>query len=256
MSLLPTQRTPPKRRLQDLSILMYGRPKLGKTRWAAGFENGLFLATEAGQGAVDAYVVPIGRWETLLSVGAELVAGQHQFGPIIIDTIDLMFALCQDYIRRKHNVAYEGDLSFGKGFAMVHDEFTRVLLKMSHLGLGLVMIGHCEYETVETRTGSYQRAVPQLKDKARRFICGMADLILFCDQETASEPDGKPVVRRIIRTKPAPAWEAGDRTGRLPETIELDFNAFLAAFQAAQQCPAMPVPGNPTDAQGDQNVQQ
>lgn len=233
MSLLPTQRTPPKRRLQDFSILLYGRPKLGKTRWAAGFENGLFLATEAGQGAVDAYVVPVDRWETLLSVGAELVAGQRHFSPIIVDTIDLMFVLCQDYIRRKHNVSYEGDLSFGKGFALVHDEFTRVLFKMSHLGLGLVMISHCDYETIETRTGSYQRAVPQLKDKARRFICGLADLILYCDQEMASGPDGKPVVHRVVRTKPSPYWEAGDRTGLLPETIDMDFAKFHAAFEEA-----------------------
>jgi hypothetical protein len=228
---------------------MYGRPKLGKTRWAAGFENGIFLATERGQGSVDAYVVPIDRWEMLLSACAELAAGQHQFGPIIVDTVDLMYVLCQDYIRRKHSVAYEGDLSYGKGFTLVNDEFQRVLLKMSHLGYGLVMIGHCEYETVETRTGSYQRAVPQLKDKARRFICGLADLILFCDLEAGSG-EGQPAFRRVIRTKPAPAWEGGDRTGLLPEVIDLDFQAFLAAFEAAL-CPAMPGPGNSATPQGD-----
>jgi hypothetical protein len=252
MGVLPAQRTPPKQRLEDLSILIYGRPKLGKTRWAAGFENGVFLATEAGQGAVDAYLVPIDRWETLLQACAELAAGQHHFSPIIVDTVDLMYALCQDYIRRKHNVAYEGDLAFGKGFTLVLDEFTRVLLKMSHLGLGLVMIGHCEYETVETRVGAYQRAVPQLKDKARRFICGLADVILHCDLE-AEAAGGTSAPRRVIHTKPSQFWEGGDRTGRLPETLPLDFDAFRAAFEAAMQspCPAPPGLGDPTASQGD-----
>jgi len=62
-------------------------------------------------------------------------------------------------------------------------------------------------------------------------------------------------MRRVMRTKPSPYWEAGDRTGRLPETIELDFDAFLAAFEAAQQCPAMSGLGNPTASQGDRDEQ-
>jgi hypothetical protein len=62
-------------------------------------------------------------------------------------------------------------------------------------------------------------------------------------------------MRRVMRTKPSPYFEAGDRTGRLPETIELDFDAFLAAFQAAQQCPAMPGPGKSTTPEGDHHDQ-
>ncbi len=253
MSVLPTQRTPPTQRLEDSMLLLLGGPKIGKTKLAGGFERGLFLATERGQGAVNAYVVSIENWEKLLSVGAELAAGNHSFGPLILDTVDLAFVLCQDYIRRKYNVAYEGDLSYGKGFTLVQDEFRRVILKLSHLGLGLVLIGHCEYETVEGRTGSYQRAVPQLKDKARRFICGLADLILHCDIETAAGADGKPEPRRVIRTKPSLYWTAGDRTGILPETLPLDFAALAAAFEAAQRQlrPATPVPGNSTPSQGD-----
>ena len=37
----------------------------------------------------------------------------------------------------------------------------------------------------------------------------------------------------MIRTKPSLYYEAGDRTGRLPETIDLDFGKFLEAFNAA-----------------------
>ena len=40
-------------------------------------------------------------------------------------------------------------------------------------------------------------------------------------------------MRRVIRTKPSLYYEAGDRTGRMPETIDLDFRKFLDAFNAA-----------------------
>ena len=33
-----------------------------------------------------------------------------------------------------------------------------------------------------------------------------------------------------MRTKPSPHYEAGDLTGRSPDTIDLNFEAFLNAF--------------------------
>ena len=51
MSLLPTERTPPKRELSDLIIVEYGFPKAGKTTWASHVPKSVFLATESGQNA-------------------------------------------------------------------------------------------------------------------------------------------------------------------------------------------------------------
>ena len=45
--------------------------------------------------------------------------------------------------------------------------------------------------------------------------------------------DGEKSVRRVIRTKPSLYYEAGDRTGRLPETLDFDFRKFLDAFDSA-----------------------
>jgi hypothetical protein len=233
MGILPTEPTPPKKDLRDFIILAHGLPKMGKTHWASHFENGLFLATESGQGAITAHVLSISTWETFLQACSELASGKHDFRVAVIDTIDLLYSLCQEYVCRKHRVEYEGDLSYGKGFTLVTNEFQRVVVKLSHLPLGLVMIAHSERETIETRTGSYQRIVPLLRDKARRLICGISDLILLFDQETVADGQGGSTTRRVIRTKPSPYWEAGDRTGLLPETIEMDFAKFSAAFEEA-----------------------
>jgi hypothetical protein len=35
-----------------------------------------------------------------------------------------------------------------------------------------------------------------------------------------------------MRTKPSPNYDAGDRTGRLPEVIPLDFMSFIKAFNS------------------------
>ena len=75
--------------------------------------------------------------------------------------------------------------------------------------------------------------VPTLPDKARKIVLGMADMVLFCDLDVQAGGDGEPTVRRVIRTKPSLYYEAGDRTGRLPETLDLDFSSFFEAFNAA-----------------------
>jgi len=58
-------------------------------------------------------------------------------------------------------------------------------------------------------------------------------MVLFCDLDLTTAEDGAQNIRRVIRTKPSLYYEAGDRTGRLPETIDLDFRKFLDAFNTA-----------------------
>jgi hypothetical protein len=71
-------------------------------------------------------------------------------------------------------------------------------------------------------------------------------MVLFCDLEVQPGGDGEPSVRRVIRTKPSLYYEAGDRTGRLPETLDLEFSSFLEAFNAATAAKsgAKPVPAD------------
>ena len=116
---------------------------------------------------------------------------------------------------KKLKIEHESDLGYGKGYAIVNNEFQRVLTKLAFLPYGLFLVSHSKEIEVETRTGKYTRTVPTLPDKARKIVLGMVDMVLYCDLERRGE--GKSI-RRLIRTKPSQYYEAGDRTGRLPET--------------------------------------
>ena len=71
-----------------------------------------------------------------------------------------------------------------------------------------------------------------LPEKAAKIVLGLVDLVLLFDTETVTD-SGKPATKSIIRTKPTGFCEAGDRTGRLPETLPLDYHAFTEAFKKA-----------------------
>jgi hypothetical protein len=257
--MLPTTKTPPKTSLADLTVLVYGPTKIGKSTWCSRAEGALFLATESGLNNLDVFQAPIANWEQLLAACGEIAEGKHPFKTIVIDTVDNAFRMCADYVCAKHKVEHESDLAYGKGYALVTNEFYRVLNKLALLPYGLFLVSHSMEKEFETRTGKVTRIVPTLPDKARKIVLGMVDMVLFCDLEATPGADGKNVWRRVMRTKPSASYEAGDRTGRLPETIDLDFTKFLDAFVGAPSvvapvpaaASAAPAPTKPRAAAGD-----
>jgi len=249
---LPTEKTKPRKSLADYTVLVYGETKAGKTSWCAQADGALFLATEPGLNALETYQIPITCWQELLDACTLVAAGNHPFKTIIIDTLDLAYRMCAAHICGKNKIDHESDLGYGKGFALINNEFQRVLTKLAHLPYGLFLVAHSNAIEIETRTGKYTKIVPNLPEKARAVVLGMVDLILFCDQEMVTGADNKPELRRIIRTKPDRGYDAGDRTGRLPAVLPLDYPAFLAAFNRAMdemsKAPAPPAPTTPPES--------
>ena len=223
--MLPKEKTAPKERLDDYTILLYGPPKIGKSTLASQFDKPLFLATEAGRNALEVYQVPVATWDKFLAACKEIAAGGHDFKTIIVDTVDNLFKACSEHVRKKNNIQHESDLDWGKGWQLVADEFTRAITKLSLLPYGLVMISHAEYVEIKTRTATLTKAVPTLPTAARMATHNIADVILYA--ESVVTDDGEV---RIMRTKPSENWEAGDRTGRLPATLPLDYADLYKAF--------------------------
>jgi hypothetical protein len=248
--MLPTKKTPAKQNLADLIIFVYGRSKIGKSSWCSRSEGALFLATEPGLNALDVFQIPIRTWEELLAVCNEIAEGKHSFKSIVLDTVDNAYRMCSNYICSKFKIEHESDLGYGKGWSLINNEFHRVLTKLAFLPYGFFMISHSQEKEIETRTGKYTRIVPTLPDKARKIVLGLVDLILFCDLEMSTDENGKPIYRRVMRTKPSPHYEAGDRTGRLPDSIDLNYQTFIEAFNKSAATPRGSAP-RPVPVAGD-----
>lgn len=229
---LPTDRSKTNADLARQTILVYGPPKIGKSSFASRFPEAVFLECEPGLGQLEVFKVPTYSWEGLLEACRLVAAGGHRFKTVVIDTVDNAFKLCTDHVCAKHGIDYEGDMPHGKGWALVKNEWHRVLTRLASLPYGLILISHAQDKTIETRTGEYTKTQPSLPDRARGVVLGLMDMILFCDTLSRKDASGNLIVERILRTKPHPTYEAGDRTGRLPETLPLNYDAFVKAFTA------------------------
>lgn len=223
--MLPTRKTPPKDSLSDLTVLLYGPRKFGKSTLCSQIPDSLFLAAEPGLNSLEVFQQPITSWEEFLLACREVAEGKHPFRTVVVDTVDNAYRMCVEHVCQRQKIEHESDLGYGKGYSIVNNEFFRVMTKLAALPYGLFLVSHSQEKEVETRTGKLTRIVPTLPEKARQIVLGMADLILLGD----FEPEGKSW-RRVLRTKPSAHYEAGDRTLRLPETIDFSYPAFIEAF--------------------------
>ncbi len=199
--------------------------------WCSHADVALFLSTEPGLNSLEVFQTPIRSWEELLAACGEIAEGKHPFKTVIIDTIDNAFRMCADYVCRKFKIEHESDLGYGKGYSLIANEFQRVLNKLAFMPYGLFLISHSQNVEIETRTSKYTKTVPTLPEKVRKLVLGLVDMVLYCDIETGAGSDGKVSARRVMRTKPSIYYEAGDRTVRLPDTIDLDYDRFIEAFK-------------------------
>jgi hypothetical protein len=227
---LPTQRSQPTTELGQQTILLYSQPKLGKSTFASQFPDAVFFECEPGLNHLDVYKVPTYTWDDLLSACKQIADGKHPFKTIVVDTVDNAFKFCSEHVCAKHNIEYEGDMGHGKGWALVKNEWHRVLTRLASLPYGLVLISHAQDKVIETRTGEYTKTQPSLPDRARNVVIGLVDIILYGDAVTRKDEAGAVTIDRVLRTKPHPTYEAGDRTGRLPDLLPLDYGAFSRAY--------------------------
>lgn len=237
---LPTAKTEPKTNLLECITLIYGPPKIGKSSFAANFQDAIFLATEEGLNHLSVFKKTIASWKEFKEVCNELVAGKtagtHNFKTVVVDTIDNLHKMATEAVQDSHKVEHISDIpGFAKGFALLNSEFHRVMTQLSKIGMGLVFISHSKTIEVDERIGKYSKTIPTLPGEARKTILGMADFILYLNSVVGNDGD-KAVEKRVIHTKASKYFEAGDRTGRLPEMIPLDYPTFEAEFKKAVGC--------------------
>jgi hypothetical protein len=231
MPILPTQKTPPRKRLQDYPILLYGRPGIGKTTFASKAPDAVFLATEPGLKALDAYEAPIRSWEDAEQAFIELESGNHQFRTVIVDTIDLLYKFCAEYTCKELQVVHEADAGYGKGRGLINRTFHNYLSRLCNLPYGVILIGHAKWK--KRREGEVEESYIglSLPDEPTQLVNSMVSVIIYADIVQVKTSEGTKD-HRVIKCTPTTDFEAKDHTGKLPPQIPFDYEAMEDAFKS------------------------
>jgi hypothetical protein len=217
---LTQEKKKPSQRLYDYTTLIYGETKIGKSTLLSQIPNILFLNTGGGLEAIECYEEKVDSWERFLSVGLEIVMGDHKYEAIAIDTVDRLHKLCSEYMMTKLGILYPSDLEFGKGWDMVKTEFMRPIMKLVLSKYGVFFISHSKEIELKTRTAKIDKVIPSMSDSLYNVISPVCGIILYYD--TVETPQGD---QRLLRTTASERWIAGDRTGKLQEYGDIIMDA-------------------------------
>lgn len=233
IDILNIQPTTISRDLKGKYICLFGNAKVGKTTFACNAPKNLLLAFEKGYNAISgAKAVDINKWSDLKAVLRQLEKkeAQEMYDTITIDTVGLMWQLCEDYICVANNVTALGDIAWGKGFSMCKREFENCLRKITKLGYGLIIIAHSEkrIEKVDD-DNSIEIYSPNIPKRAADIVNQLVDIIGYIGVEF----DEKGESHRFLYTRATPTIMAGSRFPHLPAKIPFGYKELSEALSKA-----------------------
>ena len=218
------------RDLRGYSVFFYGEPKSGKTTIASKFPDALLLAFEKGYNALAGVMAqPINSWAEFIKVQRQLKDEKvkEKFSTIIIDTADIAYSYCEKYVCANNGVDTIADIGYGKGYALVGNEFDEKLRSIVQMDYGLVIISHATDKTFKNEAGvEYNQIVPTLGNKPRNIVSRMCDIIGY--SRAVQDAEGKTSTKLFMRG--TPRYVAGSRFKYTPDYIDFNYKSLVKAI--------------------------
>lgn len=220
------------RDLKGKYVLLYGKPKSGKTTAACSFPDAVLLAFEKGYNAIgNAYPFDINKWSDFKMALRDLedARSKERFKTVIIDTVSICWEMCEKYICQQNGVQKIGDIPWGGGYTACKKEFETSIRRITQLGYGVVLIAHSASRIEKTADGSDTEIIsPDLPKRAAEVCNGIVDIIGYIGNEWK---DGER--KRWLYTRETPTLFAGSRFKYMPDKIPFSYEALVNAIADA-----------------------
>lgn len=207
--------------------------KVGKTTFAAQAPNNLLLAFEKGYNAISGIKAQdINRWADFKMVLKQLERpeAQEMYDTVTIDTVGIMWEMCEQYICAQNGVQKIGDIPWGGGYSLCKKEFESCLRKITMLGYGLIIIAHVDRRIEKKDDESEIEIVsPAIPKRASEIVNQLVDIIGYID--VVYDDDGNS--KRILCTRSTPTVMAGSRFPYLPPKIPFGYKELTNAVADA-----------------------
>lgn len=182
---LPTKKVAAER-VNPKRLIIYSKPKTGKTTAFAGLDNNLLIDLENGADYVEALKVKISSLQELLDAGKAIKAAGNPYKYVTIDTVtaleDMVMPLAiKLYRATSMGKNYDGDnvlsLPNGAGYLYLRQAFFQVLDFIDTLAPHIILSGHIKDKQVDDKGEMVLAANIDLTGKIKSLICANADAI-------------------------------------------------------------------------------
>ena len=182
-------------------LILYGRPKSGKTSSLAQLDNNLIVDLEGGSTFIDAMAVQARSVNDLGEIASAISAKNRQEGKkvykhITIDNATRLEEMCLPYaaaLYKKTPIgkSYTGDdvrtLPNGSGYLYIRQAVRKVIDMFRELCDEFILVGHVKDVQIEQDGQELSQMALDLVGKLGSIICGEADAVGYVyrkDNET------------------------------------------------------------------------
>lgn len=233
IDLLTLQPTVISRDLKGKYVLLYGKPKSGKTTAASQFPKTLLIAFEKGYNAIGGVIAQdVNKWSDFKMVLRQLERAEvrQRFDTVVIDTISIAWDQCEAYICQQNGVQKIAEIPWGGGYTACKKEFESSLRKITMLGYGIVLICHNGSRIEKDAEGNeYEVIYPDMPKRASEICNGLVDVIGYI----GSEYDAEGHQKRYLYTRETPTLFAGSRFKYLAPKIPFGYQELVDAIADA-----------------------
>ena len=182
---LPTSKVKAER-INPKRILIYSKPKTGKTTAYAGLDDNLIIDLENGSDYVEAMKVKAESLQELKEIGKAIKEAGYPYKYVTIDTVtaleDMVMPLAVNLYRQTPmGKNYDGDnvttLPNGAGYLYIRQAFFQVLDFIDKLAPTIILSGHIKDKVVDDKGEMVMSANIDLTGKIKSLICANADAI-------------------------------------------------------------------------------
>jgi hypothetical protein len=173
-------------RVNPKRIVIYSKPKTGKTTAYAGLENNLILDLENGAEYVEALKIKITNLQELLDAGKAIKEAGKPYDYVTVDTVTALEEMIMPlaiklYRQTPMGKNFDGDtvvtLPNGAGYLYIRQAFFQVLDFIDTLAPTVILSGHIKDKQVDDKGELVMSANIDLTGKIKSLICANADAI-------------------------------------------------------------------------------
>lgn len=173
-------------RVNPKRIVIYSKPKTGKTTAYAGLDNNLILDLENGAEYVEALKIKISSLQELLDAGKAIKEAGKPYDYVTVDTVTALEEMIMPlaiklYRQTPMGKNFDGDtittLPNGAGYLYIRQAFFQVLDFIDTLAPTIILSGHIKDKQVDDKGELVMSANIDLTGKIKSLICAGADAI-------------------------------------------------------------------------------
>lgn len=222
-------------------VLVYSFEGVGKTRFASGAPDPLFLDLDRGSHKYDVARLVPETWSETLEWLAGIESGKVKCQTVVLDSITTLEHVGhQEFFAGSSVDMWNG--GYGKGDTHVTQRWRELLGQLERIwgqGKAIVLVAHAVVKKFEDPSGpGYERFEVGVRPKLAGLLRQWVDYVLFCREDVAmagkvENGKGKAVTTgtRWAYTRRTPAYDAKARgTLMFPEKFLLSWDEFASAI--------------------------